>query len=93
MDFHPSAILAKTIKVLGDQVPRRQIVGQIPLRTTRAVEIEQGVDEVAPGIFGGASAGQNRRHKRFEQEPLGIRQIAGVGSPFRILFIGGKKAF
>ncbi len=40
--------------------------------------VEEGVDDLAPGMLRRAAAGLHCWHQRFEDGPLAIRQIGGI---------------
>ena len=74
------ALVAPAAEVLPDDLPGRQVMGQVAPLTASASLIEDGIPDLAQGIGAPASGAPafSFGQDSLNLLPLGIRQIAGV---------------
>ncbi len=83
----PGPSVAPDQNVVVGGLPGRQIMRQIMQHSALLVaakhDIEHGVDDLAPDMERRASTCLYGRHKRFQEHPFTLMQIAGIGLPGR----------
>jgi hypothetical protein len=82
VNFLPGAIDSEKAAIVVDRAPGRQVVRQQPPGAARAVEVQNAVDHLAHVHLAVPAAWFLRGDMRFDQQPLFIREIAGVWIPF-----------
>ena len=85
MDLWPQAGVSPGVEVIGDRLPRREVVGQHPPGAAGAGEVTDGVDDlshrVSAGSPGSAGGGVFQREEVIDVIPLQVREVAGVSHP------------
>src|SRR6516162_4051668 len=82
VDLLPQAPVPPGVEVIGNGLPRREVVGEHPPGAAAAGQVEGGVDDLAQGVGAGpAGAGARLGEQVFDVDPLQVGQIAGVTHP------------
>jgi hypothetical protein len=74
----PGAVLAPLLKVMVDDPPRGQIMGQHAPGTATAQQIEDAVEDLALGVFFRSAPGFRLGHEMFNQVPFFIAEIGRI---------------
>ena len=75
----PCAILLPRLEVAPDGAFGRKILGQVSPGATGSQDVENGIHDITHVRCARSSASGSRGQKWFDQRPLGIRHVAGVG--------------
>ena len=78
VDTFPGPIAPPLPKVVVDDTPGRQIVGDKPPRTARPQDIENRINDFSFGVFLRSAASFGGRNEWFENLPFGIIEVGGI---------------
>ena len=78
VDRVEGAVVPPLVEVAPDGALGREVLGQVTPLAAGAEDVEDGIDDVAQVGLAGPSAGIDG-HVRFDQAPLGVGEVAGVG--------------
>jgi hypothetical protein len=74
----PGAILAPLAKVVIDDPPRGQVMGQHAPRAATTQYVEESIQDLALGVFLGPSSGFGLGYEMFDQSPFFIAEISRI---------------
>jgi len=85
MDAIKHAVAAPFPKVAVDRCVRRKVLGQLPPLATGAIDIANGVENLAHVGHTAAPARTRRRQHRLDDCPLLVRKIAWIATAVRFV--------
>ena len=85
-DLLPGAVPRPPLEVVVDRPPRGEVMRQGPPTAPFAGVIEQGVDDLAQVGLAGPTPPAGARQQWFEQGPLLVSQVTGIGFAFHTSF-------
>src|SRR6516165_1125777 len=91
-DLSPDGVTDPGAEIVVDGFPGRKLMRQHAPLTTRAIQIEQRVENLTQIGFARSPTRLGRRQQGFDELPLLVRKIGGVWLPFHAPDLG-KSAF
>jgi|KBSMisStandDraft_5_1062788.scaffolds.fasta_scaffold951907_1 hypothetical protein len=85
MDAIKHAVAAPFPKVAVDRCVRRKVLGQLPPLATGAIDIANGVENLAHVGHTAAPARTRRREHRLDERPLLVADVARIATAARLM--------